>query len=103
MQRKDKHLTLVSYSIFFWLWLMIPFYGIAQLSTRHYIPPIPAQYYQGYEFYNSSFLYISTPYDEARFTIKPVGQSATNWLTGVVKNNDSYKIQLSNDEIGAQV
>ncbi|MFL2594001.1 MAG: hypothetical protein ACJ0PV_00220 [Flavobacteriaceae bacterium] len=71
------------------------------MSTRHYIPPIPAQYYQGNEFYNSSFLYISTPYDEARFTIKPVGQSATNWVTGVVKNSDSYKIQLSNDEIGA--
>ena len=80
---------------------MIPFCALAQLSTRHYIPPIPAQYFQNNEFYNSSFFYISTPYPEARFTIKPIGQSANNWITGVVKKNDSYKIQLSNDEIGA--
>ena len=101
MQIKDKLLTLITRLISLWFCFLLPLNGLAQLSTRHYIPPIPAQYYQGNEFYNSSFLYISTPYDEARFTIKPVGQSATNWLTGVVKNNDSYKIQLSNDEIGA--
>tara|TARA_Y100001958_G_scaffold159460_1_gene161070 strand:+ start:2552 stop:9124 length:6573 start_codon:yes stop_codon:yes gene_type:complete len=101
VQIKDKLLTLITRLISLWFCFMLPLDGLAQLSTRHYIPPIPAQYYQGYEIYNSSFLYISTPYDEARFTIKPVGQSATNWITGVVKNSDSYKIQLSNDEIGA--
>ena len=69
------------------------------VARQLYISPI--QILSGQRFYNSSFLYISTPYDEARFTIKPVGQSATNWITGVVKNSDSYKIQLSNDEIGA--
>ncbi|MGB1972347.1 MAG: hypothetical protein ACPHSE_07615, partial [Flavobacteriaceae bacterium] len=101
MQIKGKHLTLFTYSISLWFWFLFPFYGLAQLSTKHYIPPIPAQFYQGDVFYNTAFLYISTPYPEARFTIKPIGQSSNNWITGVVTNTSSYKIQLSNDDIGA--
>ncbi|MGB2471801.1 MAG: T9SS type B sorting domain-containing protein [Flavobacteriaceae bacterium] len=101
MQIKDKHLTLITYSISFWIWFLFPFYGLAQLSTRHYIPPIPGQIYQNEAFYNSSFLYISTPYAETRFTIKPIGQSANNWITGVVTNTDSFKIEVSNDVVGA--
>jgi hypothetical protein len=101
MQIKGKHLTLFTYSISLWFWILFPFYGLAQLSTKHYVPPIPAQFYQGDVFYNTAFLYISTPYPEARFTIKPIGQSSNNWITGVVTNTDSYKIQSSNDDIGA--
>ena len=101
MQIKGKHLTLFTYSISLWFWILFPFYGLAQLSTKHYIPPIPAQFYQGDVFYNTAFLYISTPYPEARFTIKPIGQSSNNWITGVVTNTGSYKIQSSNDDIGA--
>jgi len=101
VQIKDKHLTLVCSLIYIWLWLLLPFNGVAQLSTRHYVPPIPGQYYQGDVFYNSSYLYISTPYPEARFTIKPIGQLANNWITGVVTNTDSFKVEVSNDEVGA--
>ena len=101
MQIKDKHLTLITYLIFFWFCFLLPLHGLAQLSTRHYIPPIPGEFYRGEVFYNSSFLYISTPYAETRFTIKPIGQSANNWISGVVTNTDSYRIRVSNDELGA--
>ena len=101
MQIKDKHLTLIAYLISFWVWFLLPFYGLAQLSTKHYIPPIPAENYEDYVFYDSSFLYISTPYPEVRFTIKPIGQSANNWITGVVTNTDSFKVQVFNDTVGA--
>ncbi|MCH1432209.1 MAG: IgGFc-binding protein, partial [Flavobacteriaceae bacterium] len=82
-------------------WFLFPSYGLAQLSTKHYIPPIPAQFYQDDLFYNTAFLYISTPFPEARFTIKPIGQPANNWFNGTVTNADSFKIQTSNDEVGA--
>ena len=101
MQIKDKHLTLITYLISFWFCFLLPLHGLAQLSTRHYIPPIPGEFFQGGAFYNSSFLYISTPHPEARFTIKPIGQSANNWIAGMVTNTNSYKIQVSNDEVGA--
>ena len=82
-------------------WSLFPSYGLAQLSTKHYIPPIPAQFYQDDLFYNTAFLYISTPFPEARFTIKPIGQPANNWFNGTVTNAESFKIQTSNDEVGA--
>ena len=101
MQIKGKHLTLVTYSISLWFWFLFPFYGLAQLSTKHYIPPIPAQFYQGDVFYNTAFLYISTPYPEARFTIKPIGQSSNNWIVGTVTSSDSFKVQLASGQVGA--
>ena len=101
MQIKDKHLTLGCVLNYIWLWFLIPFYGTAQLSTRHYIPPIPGQYSQDQVFYTESYLYISTPYPEARFTIKPVGQLANNWITGVVTSSNSFRVKVSNDEVGA--
>ena len=101
MQIKDKHLTLFCVLIYIWLCFLIPFYGTAQLSTRHYIPPIPGQYSQNQVFYNESYLYISTPYPEARFTIKPIGQSANNWITGLVTSTNSFRVKVSNDEVGA--
>ena len=101
MQIKGKHLRLISNLIIILFWFLFPFYGLAQLSAKHYIPPIPAQFYQGDVFYNTAFLYISTPYPEARFTIKPIGQSPNNWIVGTVTSSDSFKVQLASSQVGA--
>ena len=60
----------------------------SQLSKTHYIPPISSA-----EFGNANpedqYIYLSTPRGfDVPFTIKPVGQPTTSYITGVVSNTN---------------
>ncbi len=67
---------------------------LAQLSKTHYIPPLTSA-----EFGNANpenqWLYLSTPNgNDVPYTIKPVGQPASSYITGLVSNSNSVDIFL---------
>ena len=85
------------------LFLLCATFANAQLSTKHYIPPLP---FQGESNPNANYfrtvhMYISTPAERANFIIKPFGSGSEEWVSGVVLNNASYKVQLNNNVIGS--
>ena len=91
------------FSRLFLLFLLSATFINAQLSTKHYIPPLP---FQGEANPNANYfrtvhMYISTPAERANFIIKPFGSSSEQWISGVVLNNASYKVQLNNNIIGS--
>lgn len=64
----------------------------AQLSTKHFIPPLTSA-----EFGNANpenqYFYISTPStQEVSFVIKPLGQPDSSNITGIVSNTNSQEI-----------
>ena len=91
------------FSRLFLLFLLSATFANAQLSTKHYIPPLP---FQGESNPNANYfrtvhMYISTPAERANFIIKPFGSGSEQWISGVVLNNTSYKVQLNNNVIGS--
>ena len=91
------------FSRHFLLFLLSATFANAQLSTKHYIPPLP---FQGESNPNANYfrtvhMYISTPAERANFIIKPFGSGSEQWISGVVLNNSSYKVQLNNNVIGS--
>ena len=67
--------------------LLITVTTYSQLSKTHYIPPISSS-----EFGNANpedqYIYLSTPRGfDVPFTIKPVGQPTSSYITGVVSNS----------------
>ena len=91
------------FSRHFLLFLLCATFANAQLSTKHYIPPLP---FQGESNPNANYfrtvhMYISTPAERANFIIKPFGSGSEQWISGVVLNNASYKVQLNNNIIGS--
>ncbi len=67
---------------------------LAQLSKVHYIPPLTSAKF-GNANPESQFIYISTPNgNDIPYTIKPVGEPSTNYITGVVSNNNPVEISL---------
>ncbi len=91
------------FSRLFLLFLLSAIFANAQLSTKHYIPPLP---FQGEANPNANYfrtvhMYISTPAERANFIIKPFGSGSEQWISGVVLNNASYKVQLNNNIIGS--
>ncbi len=91
------------FSRHFLLFLLSATFANAQLSTKHYIPPLP---FQGESNPNANYfrtvhMYISTPAERANFIIKPFGSGSEQWISGVVLNNASYKVQLNNNIIGS--
>jgi len=91
------------FSRLFLLFLLSAPFVNAQLSTKHYIPPLP---FQGESNPNANYfrtvhMYISTPAERANFIIKPFGSGSEQWISGVVLKNSSYKVQLNNNVIGS--
>ena len=95
MQRKDNKFNITSFNYCVLVSVLIPFVAFGQLSKQHYLPPVPQYVYE------TAHLYISTPYDEVQFTIKPIGQPPSSWITSTVSNTNSYKIRLEYNQIGA--
>ncbi|GAA4306455.1 T9SS type B sorting domain-containing protein [Aestuariibaculum suncheonense] len=65
------------------------------MSKTHFIPPLTNA-----EFGNANpedqYIYLSTPNNtDVTYTIKPVGQSVANYITGVVSNNTPREIYLT--------
>ncbi|MCB4798956.1 T9SS type B sorting domain-containing protein [Neotamlana laminarinivorans] len=70
--------------------------GYAQLSTTHYIPPLTSSEY-GNANPENQYLYISTPSNTSvPFTIIPIGQPATSYITDSVDNNTPFIEYLGN-------
>ena len=74
--------------------LFISGLGFAQLSKTHYIPPLTSA-----EFGNanpeSQHIYLSTPNgNDISYTIKPVGQPSSSYITGVVSNSNPKVINI---------
>ncbi|MDO5977558.1 T9SS type B sorting domain-containing protein [Flavivirga spongiicola] len=68
--------------------------GYSQLSKTHYIPPLTSA-----EFGNANpedqYIYLSTPSaTDVPFTIKPVGQPISSYITGNVSNTTPQQISL---------
>ncbi|MBD0832063.1 T9SS type B sorting domain-containing protein [Aestuariibaculum sediminum] len=66
--------------------------AFSQLSKTHYIPPLTSA-----EFGNANpeeqYIYISTPNNaNINYTIKPVGQTTTNYITGTVSKTSPREI-----------
>ena len=70
--------------------------GYSQLSKTHYIPPLTSA-----EFGNATpeeqYIYISTPStSDISYTIKPVGQPTSSYITGNVSNTNAQELFLEN-------
>ncbi|SEQ86791.1 gliding motility-associated C-terminal domain-containing protein [Hyunsoonleella jejuensis] len=68
--------------------------GFAQLSKKHYIPPLTSA-----EFGNANpedqYIYLSTPNNgNVPYTIIPVGQPPANYITGAVSNAAPVQISI---------
>ena len=95
MQIKDNYLNQPRIFYLVLIGVLLSFFSNAQLSKQHYIPPVPQYVYQ------TAHLYISTPYDEVQFTIKPIGQPTSSWTTGTVSSMSSFKGTLNYNQVGA--
>ena len=76
------------------LFLFIGHIGFSQLSKTHYIPPLTSS-----EFGNANpedqYIYLSTPSNSnIAYTIIPVGQPATSYITGTLSKTNSQIIPL---------
>ncbi len=68
--------------------------GYSQLSKTHYIPPLTSAEI-GNANPESQHIYISTPnINDISYTIKPVGQPTSSYITGVVSNANSQEINI---------
>ncbi|MDT0554307.1 T9SS type B sorting domain-containing protein [Urechidicola vernalis] len=84
----------VLFSIVFFLVAFIQVNG--QLSKTHYIPPLTSA-----EFGNANpedqYIYLSTPSAaNITYTIIPIGEPATNHITGIVSNTSPQEIYIGN-------
>ncbi len=91
--RKKRDRTVLRYFIWGVILLYTPTL-LAQLSKTHYIPPLTSA-----EFGNANpenqYFYISTPsVSDVRYTIKPVGQPESSYITGVVSRTNSSEVFL---------
>jgi gliding motility-associated-like protein len=95
VQIKDNYLNQPPIFYLVLIGVLLSFFSNAQLSKQHFIPPVPQYVYQ------TAHLYISTPYDEVQFTIKPIGQPTSSWTTGTVSSMSSFKGTLNYNQVGA--
>jgi gliding motility-associated-like protein len=80
--------------IFLVLMLLSCIQGYSQLSKTHYIPPLTSS-----EFGNANpedqYFYLSTPsISNISYTIIPIGQPITNYITGTLSNTNPQEIPL---------
>lgn len=74
--------------------VLISYQGFSQLSKKHYIPPLTSS-----EFGNANpedqYIYLSTPSSgNVPYTIIPVGQPPSGYITGTVSNANPVEISL---------
>lgn len=86
---------LLRYILVFFL-ALISLKNHAQLSKKHYIPPLSSA-----EFGNANpedqYIYISTPNNgNVPYTIIPVGEPMANYITGTVSNANPVEINIAN-------
>jgi len=80
--------------LLFGILLLFTHIGYSQLSKKHFIPPLTSA-----EFGNANpeeqYIYLSTPTAVAiNYTIIPIGQPVTSYITGTVSNTTPQEIYL---------
>ena len=87
---KNYHLKCFS----FILLILLSFKGYSQLSKKHYIPPLTSAAF-GNANPEDQYIYLSTPNNSnIPYTIIPVGQPATSYITGTVSNTIPQQIAI---------
>lgn len=78
----------------FCLLILFSIRGYAQLSKKHYIPPLTFAN-SGSSTPQDQYIYLSTPRNiDVPYTIKPIGQPEANYITGVVNNSNPAEISI---------
>ena len=68
--------------------------GYTQLSKKHFIPPLTSASF-GNANPEDQYIYLSTPsVANVTYTIIPVGQPNTNYITGTVSNVNPQQISI---------
>jgi gliding motility-associated-like protein len=68
--------------------------GFSQLSKKHYIPPLTSAQF-GNANPEDQYIYLSTPNaSNVSYTIIPIGQPITSYITGIVSNTSPQEIVL---------
>ena len=81
---------------FFILLIFLCFKGFGQLSKTHYIPPLTNSPF-GNANPEDQYIYISTPSTfDVPYTIIPVGQPTSSYITGNVSNTNAQEIFIGN-------
>ncbi|XCF07355.1 T9SS type B sorting domain-containing protein [Tamlana crocina] len=74
--------------------LFFGYNGYSQLSKKHYIPPLTNASF-GNANPEDQYIYLSTPSNSnVPYTIIPIGQPATNFITGTVSNTTPREIAI---------
>lgn len=80
----------------FILIITFSFKGYSQLSKKHYIPPLTSSSF-GNANPEDQYLYLSTPSNSTiSYTVIPVGQPVSSYITGVVSNTTPQQIAIGN-------
>ena len=78
----------------FVLIILFSFKGFSQLSKKHYIPPLTSAAF-GNANAEDQYIYLSTPSNSnIPYTIIPVGQPTTSYITGIVSNTTPQEISI---------
>lgn len=78
----------------FVLTILLSFKGFSQLSKKHYIPPLTSAAF-GNANVEDQHIYLSTPSNSSiPYTIIPVGQPTTSYITGTVSNATPQQISV---------
>lgn len=78
----------------FVLIILLSFKGFSQLSKKHYIPPLTSADTDNARVLDQ-YIYLSTPNNSnITYTIKPVGETTANYITGTVSNTTPQQIAI---------
>ena len=81
-------------SFILFLIVLFSFKGFAQLSKKHFIPPLTSADTDNARVLDQ-YIYLSTPNNSnITYTIIPVGETITNYITGTVSNTTPQQITI---------
>lgn len=87
---------MIKKTVAFIVFFLVAFCSRGQLSTIHYIPPITSSDDNRNEYPNEQSIFISTPSTaNINFTIQPVGEPTSNYITGTLNKTNPVEYAIS--------
>ena len=87
---------MIKKTVAFFVFFLVAFCSRGQLSTIHYIPPITSSDDNRNEYPNEQSIFISTPSTaNINFTIQPVGEPTSNYITGTLNKTNPVEYAIS--------
>ena len=87
---------MIKKTVAFFVFFLFAFCSRGQLSTIHYIPPITSSDDNRNEYPNEQSIFISTPSTaNINFTIQPVGEPTSNYITGTLNKTNPVEYAIS--------